>query len=618
MLKALVILIALCQSFHLFSQSPDYSLAKPVKTIVLHKTASHTSSGWAIYSDIHMKVEVGRVLPGDSVEVLGWAPWLFKIKNQKFKGYLSWKALEINTALEEVAEAIAKQSPLIERDHHIRDSIRLAGKIRYWAPAQSLYKPLSKQALMKQAYADSMEVQNSGKAFLRISASKKKLIQGECAVVDLAVYIHPQNTKSIQFYEVDNQMNKIQIKLEQDHCWNATEHITNVVGESIRVGGTAFTAYSIYRGAYCPRTNAPVLFDTLILKMKERLPGDSAQWKVINFSTKKLNINVTPQLQKTSLTGKFLLMDSLAATHVSTGERVRYSIMVMGVGLTFPLEAPLQSDSMVHVSLEDEQIADTIINDIYYSSKTFVYQLTFKQAGNYSFSNHYNFSVFNPDTKTIVKLNSAKQVTVTGPIVKIIDKPAPPKTSIIAMDVSQSMQIEDYKPTRLKSATNGISKFLETYKKCDVGVVVFGGTAKLIPADTSCYTSEDILAIDGVGMARGTAIGDAIWLAIKTLQDSGKIRKLVIIGDGDNTTGFLTTNMAAAMAKEKRIVIYTIGIGTKELAPYGKDESGEPYLVMNTFNDSELKHISQVTGGKYYWAKDAAHVATILKEIYFP
>jgi Ca-activated chloride channel family protein len=93
-------------------------------------------------------------------------------------------------------------------------------------------------------------------------------------------------------------------------------------------------------------------------------------------------------------------------------------------------------------------------------------------------------------------------------------------------------------------------------------------------------------------------------------------KKLVIIGDGDNTAGHVSSINAAAEAKKLGIKIYTIGVGTSGVVPYGRDASGKPNMIDKTFTDKQLKEIAAKTGGKYYWAKDAMEVQRILGEIF--
>ncbi|MFN8888041.1 MAG: vWA domain-containing protein, partial [Cyclobacteriaceae bacterium] len=109
----------------------------------------------------------------------------------------------------------------------------------------------------------------------------------------------------------------------------------------------------------------------------------------------------------------------------------------------------------------------------------------------------------------------------------------------------------------------------------------------------------------------------AIRVALKSMNaDPNEKKKIVIIGDGDNTAGLLSPALASELAKKKNVAIYAIGVGSKGLVKFGKDHFGKPRFVDNSFSDEDFKKISLATGGKYYWAKDAVAIAEILQEIF--
>jgi Ca-activated chloride channel homolog len=99
-------------------------------------------------------------------------------------------------------------------------------------------------------------------------------------------------------------------------------------------------------------------------------------------------------------------------------------------------------------------------------------------------------------------------------------------------------------------------------------------------------------------------------------QSNSPGKKIVLIGDGDNTAGFLTPTAVIEMALKYKVTIYTIGVGTLGLVQYGVDYFGRPQMVDNTFSDKDFKKIALATGGRYYWAKDAGSITSILREIF--
>ncbi|WP_132911570.1 VWA domain-containing protein [Pseudomonas aeruginosa] len=114
-----------------------------------------------------------------------------------------------------------------------------------------------------------------------------------------------------------------------------------------------------------------------------------------------------------------------------------------------------------------------------------------------------------------------------------------------------------------------------------------------------------------IGIAgKNTAIGDAIGLAVKRLrQRPAESRVLVLITDGANTGGQIAPQIAAQLAAEQQVKIYTIGIGADP------QQGGVPGLF--GFNpgldldEPTLRGIAESTGGEYFRARSSAELESI-------
>ena len=115
----------------------------------------------------------------------------------------------------------------------------------------------------------------------------------------------------------------------------------------------------------------------------------------------------------------------------------------------------------------------------------------------------------------------------------------------------------------------------------------------------------------------GTAIGDALALAVERLKDlkrttgSGQqlvitSRVVILLTDGENNTGLITPQQAGELAATYGIKVYTILAGTGERTPFGGRMPVE---------DADLKRIAEVTGGKFYRSDNRAALENIYSEI---
>lgn len=186
--------------------------------------------------------------------------------------------------------------------------------------------------------------------------------------------------------------------------------------------------------------------------------------------------------------------------------------------------------------------------------------------------------------------------------------------SMNALDFSEN--VKDLK-TRLSVVKEIMSGFIEKRVYDRIGLIAFGDYPVLeSPLTTDNETLGNILGNVRVAMAgNATAIGDALILAIKTILNSPKdSRAIILLTDGDNTAGSFTPLAATDIAKKHKIPIYTIGIGTNDRVPFLNLNGGLSYRQM-PFNPDILKEIASNTGTKFFYAKNAKILAKVYDEI---
>ena len=193
---------------------------------------------------------------------------------------------------------------------------------------------------------------------------------------------------------------------------------------------------------------------------------------------------------------------------------------------------------------------------------------------------------------------------------------------VMAVDVSTSMLAEDFKPNnRLEAAKEVAAEFIKGRKNDLIGLVVFAGKSF-----TQCPLTLDygvlvtFLERIKAGMVEdGTAIGMGLANAINRLQDSkAKSKVIVLLTDGMNNRGQIDPITAAKAARALGIKIYTIGAGTDGMAPYPVDDPlfGKRYVSVPVEIDEEsLTEVANLTGGKYFRAKDTKSLKSIYQEI---
>ncbi len=190
---------------------------------------------------------------------------------------------------------------------------------------------------------------------------------------------------------------------------------------------------------------------------------------------------------------------------------------------------------------------------------------------------------------------------------------------MIALDISQSMQIEDFKPNRLEAAKDVARDFIKGRKQDRIGLVVFSGDAfSLAPLTTDYDLLQSYLNDISFEMieSRGTAIGSAMAVVTNRMRESeSKSKVCILISDGDNTAGNIDPITAAELADAYNIKIYTIVVGKEGMVPFGKDFFGRPQMVENSVDETTMRKIAEIGKGEFFRVTDNEALVSVFKRI---
>ena len=197
---------------------------------------------------------------------------------------------------------------------------------------------------------------------------------------------------------------------------------------------------------------------------------------------------------------------------------------------------------------------------------------------------------------------------------------------VLAIDLSGSMLAEDYEEggrriNRLQAVKPIIEAFMNRRQSDRIGVVAFGGRAyTLAPLSFDHAWLRDQVGRLEVGLVEdGTAVGDALGLAISRLGQSARMKDglreggfVILLTDGANNSGLLDPLEAADLAAAKQIPVYTIGAGRDGRVPMpGFDDAGRKLGYRDVISDLDeptLRAIARRTGGRYFRATDSGTV----------
>ncbi|MBK6397415.1 MAG: VWA domain-containing protein [Bacteroidetes bacterium] len=191
---------------------------------------------------------------------------------------------------------------------------------------------------------------------------------------------------------------------------------------------------------------------------------------------------------------------------------------------------------------------------------------------------------------------------------------------MMALDISSSMLAEDLKPNRIEAAKKVAEEFIDSRPNDRIGLVVFGGESfTQCPLTTDHSVLKNLFAgIQSGILADGTAIGEGLGTAVNRIRNSrAKSKVVILLTDGVNNIGSIAPETAGEIAKTFGIRVYTIGVGTRGMAPYPvKSPFGIQYQNVEVqIDEPVLKKIAGETDGKYFRATNTGKLKEIYSEI---
>ncbi len=177
---------------------------------------------------------------------------------------------------------------------------------------------------------------------------------------------------------------------------------------------------------------------------------------------------------------------------------------------------------------------------------------------------------------------------------------------ILTIDASGSMaqsgyDLKDSFKNKYDTNLHIAKAFIQKRHDDNMGAVVFGTFAYTAsPLTYDLDGLSHLLEMTDVGVAgESTAIGDAIMQSIHTLSfGQAENRAIILLTDGYHNAGKTSPRDAVKLAKEKKIKIYTIGIG----------KSSEYDVAL-------LRTIAWESGGQHYGATSADKLKKVYETI---
>ena len=464
----------------------------------------------------------------------------------------------------------------------------------------------------------------SPEARLRVIADKSELVYGESIRLIVTYEVDDGNRVPLQFHDPASYLTDM-LKRIEPIGFIQSESIEELMGErAVNEQGEPTTRYNFFDAVIKPYRTGKIIIPSMHIDMvwytREQLDDPNKDFKAKKLLPQDsepvhLVINPNPLFPDATsppLIGDYTFEDKLAPGSYAVGDTIDYEFTVSGNNHTIDIQLPKPGPDSYRILTRHIEYSDSSKNNSRPGAeKRYLLSLVPLKPGEIKLGDYFRWEYSPAQGESISQFRSSKTLTVGK---NWMYKESHPSLDImLAVDISESMNIEDYSPTRKGKAVQLAAAYKERF--ADGRVMAFAGST----LDLSGPGFLPRMLEDFKIKELGTALGNMVWLGTETLNAQAPKKVIIIIGDGDNTAGNVSILQASFFAKNHGVRIYTIGIGTAGEVPFGKDFFGRPQYVDNTFSSVTLQKLAELTGGKYYHLgkEDSTEdlIRTIKKEI---
>ncbi|HET7738854.1 MAG TPA: VWA domain-containing protein, partial [Tepidiformaceae bacterium] len=187
---------------------------------------------------------------------------------------------------------------------------------------------------------------------------------------------------------------------------------------------------------------------------------------------------------------------------------------------------------------------------------------------------------------------------------------------IVVLDVSRSMDATDVAPSRLAAAKTAIAATFERVNGGRVGLVIFGGSARVrLPLTTDVQAAIQVVSTLESGtvlVGAGTSASAGIAEALEALTSSGSDPSealVLLISDGEDLGDPAAAGAAASALRNAGVDFFVAGVGTAEgstIPIYNpRTEQFEPRLnaagqpLVSRLDETLLRLVASAAEGRY-------------------
>lgn len=187
-----------------------------------------------------------------------------------------------------------------------------------------------------------------------------------------------------------------------------------------------------------------------------------------------------------------------------------------------------------------------------------------------------------------------------------VDVFEPASSVVFLLDLSNSMNVSDVKPSRLERAKQEIEDAVRQNEHLRLGLIAFASVPHVVTPVSD--DSENMLNLipslnTDLITIQGSQLAAALDRALRLLEpESAGKHAMVLVSDGDFEASELEA--ASGLLAKNDTPLHVIGIGTPEGAPVADNQGNwlrddQQQIAFSKLNESNLANLSRLGGGQY-------------------
>ncbi|MCP4460468.1 MAG: hypothetical protein GY816_20970, partial [Cytophagales bacterium] len=292
---------------------------------------------------------------------------------------------------------------------------------------------------------------------MEVVYEKPEIVVGECGTIIIRIFL--SNEQKLLHFKNEEYLKYIpNLKANFDGFYFEEFNWLNKFKKSSD-DSKEFYWYDTYKISFCPSSKGEILFPSMRFRygVKHGVP--------LFFNTDSVKIDVTEDRVRNTcpdLVGEFAIKETgTPSGNQQVGTSFELGLEITGNGNLFPLNFhDIENDDLILERISTD-VGSEFASGKLLSRKSIQIKVTPKRPAVICMKDLINWSYYSISKKECLKIGSEKTFEFVGSVNYGLEKGLIIKKNVIALDISESMEVEGYGTIRLQKGIDIVNRLIE-------------------------------------------------------------------------------------------------------------------------------------------------------------